>query len=288
VAIKQTSPEKAGAVGVLKAFAKRHRARVSGFNLHDPNVCTSTFDWREGFDSRPVPSDRFRHRLKMKRGGVPIEIYSNDRFIQVSARGGSGSELPFSINRPDRIVLLKRRCQIPGAKRWRVYVASGARVPPALRHQRVRKAIDRLDLGPHDSLHVYANGLTVYVRPGSIERVAGVVAGVASLAKILKLKETPATPFSDLPEKFRPLIRLIRTWSNSDDLERSERMEKAPRQRLQRLVDEVEPHFRSINAYLDSFTDDALSESAAALGMLAEAAAEARLILEQGQKTRKA
>ena len=180
-------------VDVLKLLAKRYRGRVSGLNLHDPNVCTSTFDWREAIDVRPVPLDRFRHRLKMKYKGQPMEIYSNNRFIV--------SSLDVTI----------------------VCTCTGTR---------------------------------------------------------LRIAAKPATEWRDLPNEFRPLVKLMKAWSWGDDQERSDRLAKAPRERLQRMINEVESHFRSINAYLDGFGDDAISESAAALGTLAEAASEAQLILE--------
>jgi hypothetical protein len=45
-------------VGFLKILAKRYRVRVAGLNLHDPNVCTSSFDWREALDDRPCQRSR--------------------------------------------------------------------------------------------------------------------------------------------------------------------------------------------------------------------------------------
>jgi hypothetical protein len=75
------------------------------------------------------------------------------------------------------------------------------------------------------------------------------------------------------------LIPLIRKWGITDDAERTERLERASRRQLQVLVRRVSPLFESINAYLDGFGED-VSAAAAALGALAEAAAEAKFILE--------
>jgi hypothetical protein len=143
----------------------------------------------------------------------------------------------------------------------------------------VVRAIDRLALGHRESLHVYGNSLTVYIRPKSADRVADVVAGAATLAKDLPLNERPAADFSDLPRQFRGLVGLINKWADSDDQERADRLARTSRERLEGLVNQVAPHFASIDAYLDRFRDGAVSESAAALGRLAECAAEAQLPL---------
>jgi hypothetical protein len=266
-------------VGFLKILASRDRGRVSRFNLYDPNVCTSAFDWREALEDRPPPPDRFRHRLMLKHDGQPITVYSNDHFVAVSARGRFGSLVPFSINRPDLVMPLRRLSKVPAAKKWRVYIGTNAGVPPVLGRPDVVRAIERLALGHHESLHVYGNGLTVYIRPKSADRVADVVAGAATLANLLPLTERPAADFSDLPHEFRALVGLFNKWAKSDDQERADRLAQTSRQRLERLVNQVAPHFASINAYLDRFRDGAVSESAAALGTLAECATEAQLLL---------
>lgn len=94
----------------------------------------------------------------------------------------------------------------------------------------------------------------------------------------------PAEDFGDLPKEFGHLIPLMQSWARSDDAERSEILARASNARLTRLVNQVEPHFASINRYLDSFQDGALSESAATLGTLAECTTEAQLLLARRHK----
>jgi hypothetical protein len=266
-------------VGFLKILAKRYRGRVARLNLHDPNVCTSTFDWREALDDRPPPLDRFRYQLKLKHDGQSITVSSNDRFVAVSARGKFGSPVPFSINRPDRVVMrLPRVTKLAALRKWRVYVETNADVPPVMTRPDVLRAMEQLALGQDESLHVYGNGLTVYIRPKSAQRVADVVVGAATLAN--HLPSTERLPeFGDLPMEFRALARLIDKWAESDDQKRADRLARASRDRLESLVRQVAPHFAAINAYLDRFRSRAVSDSAAALGTLAECATEAQLLL---------
>ena len=58
-------------------------------------------------------------------------------------------------------------------------------------------------------------------------------------------------------------------------------MSKAPSETLMRLVKAVEPEFNTINAYLDSFQKNPLTEQAILLGALAEGASEAKLLLQR-------
>ena len=159
-----------------------------------------------------------------------------------------------------------------------MYVDTNAGVPPVIGRPDVLRAIEHLALGHDESLHVYGNGLTVYIHPKSAQRVADVVVGVATLAKHLPSTER-LTEFGDLPIEFRALVRLIDKWAKSDDQERADRLARASRERLESLVRQVAPHFASINAYLDRFQGGAMSDSAAALGTLAECATEAQLLL---------
>jgi hypothetical protein len=266
-------------VGFLKILAKRYRGRVAGLNLHDPNVCTSAFDWREALTDRPPPVDRFRYQLKLKHDGQSFTVRSNDRFVAVRARGKFGSPVPFSINRPDRIVMpLPRVTKLAAWKNWRVYIDTNAGAPPVMKRPDVLRAIENLALGHDESLHVYGNGLTVYIRPKSAQRVADVVAGAATLAN--HLPSTERLPeFGDLPIEFRALVGLIDKWAKSDDQERADGLARASRERHESLVRQLAPHFAAINAYLDRFRGGAVSDSAAALGTLAECATEAQLLL---------
>ena len=86
-----------------------------------------------------------------------------------------------------------------------------------------------------------------------------------------------------LPQQFKSLDRLIRTWGISDDVEREERRRDVPRAALQAIVEEVKPYLSAINSYLGSFSGQRLSESAVALGALAEFVAETDLYLSESR-----
>lgn len=279
-------PTVSSPVDLLKTLATHYRVRVTTINLHDANVCTSELNWQDALANRTPAPDRFRHQLKLKHGGRSVGVRSNDRFIAIEARGSFGSEEPFSINRQDRVTICRTRlARRVGSTKWRVFTGKGKDVPRVLNQLTVRRAIERLQLGRNESVHVYANGLIAYIMPGSAERVIDVIAATASIANAL-----PSTraPLPKVPEEFATLRPLLKTWANSDDEERSELLARASRSRLGGLVKAVAPMFPAINAYLDSLGDGPMPESATALGALAECASEAQLLLREKPPTKAA
>jgi hypothetical protein len=84
---------------------------------------------------------------------------------------------------------------------------------------------------------------------------------------------------SKLPERFAPLLPLIKIWGVTDDTERDELRAASSSTELERIVEKVQPYFEAINLYLDSFGDLPMSEAAIALGALAEFAAETQVLL---------
>jgi hypothetical protein len=87
--------------------------------------------------------------------------------------------------------------------------------------------------------------------------------------------------FQKLPSQFRRIIPLLEKWSTSDHSDRDSLLAGFPKATLKALVEEVSPYFESINSYSDSFGKQPLPEEAAALGRLAECAAEARLAIQK-------
>lgn len=86
---------------------------------------------------------------------------------------------------------------------------------------------------------------------------------------------------SRLPSDLQPLVPLVRQWATGDDEERSQRLASASSGELQELQKAVEPHWDSINAYLDqNITSDEPYE-AIALDGFAQAAMEAASVLEE-------
>lgn len=80
-----------------------------------------------------------------------------------------------------------------------------------------------------------------------------------------------------IPEELRDLIPVLKKWAISDDQEREEKVDKAAKATLTRLVNRVAPKLDAINRYLDSFGDEPLSEEATMFASLAELVCELQL-----------
>ena len=161
-----------------------------------------------------------------------------------------------------------------------VHVGEGVTHNPVLNYPTLARCVDKLALGRHESLHVAANGLSIYLTtPLSKRRVVSAMRRTGSLIKQLPEAVEPSDDFAARPQRFSELIPLMRTWSISDDSDRGNKLARASTERLTRLVNAVTPHFKAINRHLDEFRHRAVPEPAAMLGTLAECACEAQLLL---------
>jgi hypothetical protein len=129
-----------------------------------------------------------------------------------------------------------------------------------------------------ESLHLYADAIDFYLQRSSVSEIISAIEVTCGLAEQLPAgNDDQDVDLDVLPSKFKVLIPFIRKWGVTDDLERSELLEKASRKTLERLVQLVTPHLSSIDEYLNSFGEEPLSEAAIALGALAECTVEAQL-----------
>jgi hypothetical protein len=251
--------------------------------MYDPDVCGDldlNEAFNEAFEGAAPPPDRLRYELRLPVAQRRFAIRASDRYFAIEVRGDVAAGL-FSINRPSMFMAFfygEMRKGSPVGEHP-VYFPVNDPDPLALQQPGVREAVLALQLEPDESVKVYTNGISAYLRPRPQQPLIEVLKLLARLADELPAGETIPLSLGDLPDRFRPLIPLIRKWGITDDAERTERLERASRRQLQVLVRRVSPLFESINAYLDGFGED-VSAAAAALGSLAEAAAEAKFILE--------
>jgi hypothetical protein len=264
---------------LLKAAARHHGGRLSTCNHQDPNVCTTHLDWRVAELS--PPPDRFVRQVKLQYRGRRVAIRSNNKFVAITLYADLAPGLVFSVNRADR-VMLTEPSELATGQDLPVFVCSGdcsASVVSVLRDPAVQRPIEALELGPEESLHVYANAVVAYTRPHSTHRLEALLTELASLIDHLPSAAEKDLELEDLPNEFHPLLPLIRKWGHTDDEERQEYLERASTSELRDLVTILEPRFVAINRYLDRFDGASMPPSAIALGALAECAAEALILL---------
>jgi hypothetical protein len=266
-------------------FAKQRGKRLKRLWVTDPNVARSASDWRA---TTPSP-DAFTKGISFKHQGHRFDIEVNDEFVAVHMKWPGDCEFVFSVNRRDRVVLTEPTSEYIGPARTLplfIGIARKGDEQALVADSAVIAGVRQLNLTPEESLHVYRNGLTLYLKPDGLEAVSDRVEALCELAALLRSTETKEPPI-ELPLEFQELVPLARRWGVADDEERSEKLTRASPSARRQLVEEVSPHFDRINEYLDSFGKQPLSDGAIILGALAECATEAMLMYDrEGRRKR--
>jgi hypothetical protein len=269
----------ANQVLLLKSIAKRMGKRVRALNLFDPNVCTSPIDPDCPWKILPLPGDLFRHQLSIECKGRTVRLHANSHFM-VGQVSGSFTIDAFSVNRRE---LGKSEVppRISGFSALPIFAhRSGGQLAELLSSAALRQALGDLQLKEKESLHLYVNAVVFYLQRLSVREIMSAVEVTCALADQLPAgNDGQNIDLDALPSEFKVLTPFIRKWGVTDDEERSELLEKASRATLERLVKSVSPHLSSIDEYLDSFGKGPLSDTAIALGALAECTVEAQLRL---------
>jgi hypothetical protein len=242
------------------------RKTVRSLNLIDPNVGKG-------------PVAYFQHQLSIARKGRKVRLYANSHFIfgQVS---GSFANNAFSVNRRD---IDKREVpfRISSFPALPVFAnKSSGDLEELLNSAALRRTLEDLKLKERESLHLYRDAIVFYLQRSSVREIMSAIEVTCSLAEQLPAGNEEEIDLDGLPSEFKILIPFIRKWAVTDDLERSELLEKASRKTLEQLVKSVAPHLSSINKFLDSFGKEPPSEAAVALGAVAECTVEAQLQLD--------
>jgi hypothetical protein len=140
------------------------------------------------------------------------------------------------------------------------------------------KLLSEFRLSPQESLQVYRNAVILI---GGIERATQkTIARLCDLADSVRGRGgdgvVDGLPFSveKLPPALQSLAGPIRRFAIGDDAIRGDPIGEASAAELARVRAQVEPLLPQINAFLDSFGSQPLSNEAMLLGRLAEAVAE--------------
>lgn len=244
----------------LLVLARSHGEQVRTCEILDPNL-----------------PERLYQEVRFDYQGRRASVTAGTEFACVSLRSNAMSAAVFSVNRADRIMLTRPSALRVGAKAWPVFVCDyplSAVVEAMLSDPRVAHPVDRLALGTNDSLHVYGNQISTYLKSPILTRILDSLSAMGEIADRLEVPEEPL-PLDVLPEEFHSLIPLMPRWGICDDEERSAVFDKATVSDLKKLIDEVWPQMERIKAYLDSPAAEQNYEVAAVLEALAQAASEA-------------
>jgi hypothetical protein len=245
---------------IFRELQKSIGGRISSCNVRDANIDGS-----------------FQLRLRFQRKHLTTEILANNSALCVRTR----AELPIrqlSVNKREATGFPSIPAGTVSIQSWSFPVfTSNGKISDTewsiLRSKPFTDLICNTGLNEIESLHLYRNGISGYFFAATSERV---LTAVDSLINLTCAFSTPAESSTlDLPAQFRPLVPLIQKWAIHDDEERGELLRDTPGIVLRTLIEEVKPYLSAIDSYLDSFSKSPPTESAVALGRIAECALEA-------------
>ena len=148
----------------------------------------------------------------------------------------------------------------------------------------LNRALKRLQLTEDESLHIYRNGIVLYLKRNSKNDVMLAIEVACRLTEHLaKRGDKEQLDLIGLPRKFENLFGLIPKWAISDDEMRGDMLSETSQATLQSFVNVVRPYLPDIDEFLDSFGEKEPPEGAVALGALAECCLEAQIRLRDSR-----
>jgi hypothetical protein len=173
-------------VTILKDIGRRYGKRVSRTNHFDANVCMSPVDHERPWEILALPGDIFRHKLNITFGDRKITLHANGGFIAATVSGNLEVDV-CSINRQDKIFQLDLvQPRVPGFESLPVY----SRQPHTDLRQLLNSlalvnALNALRLTGQESVHIYRNGIVLYLQRDSKKGILSAVEIACNLAEQL-------------------------------------------------------------------------------------------------------
>ena len=260
------APQGADGLAVLRLLRIHFKGRVSSANLRDMH----------GALSRVLRAKYRAHRL---------QIWANEIFLVLEV---FGAYLPIGglavkpavdvLDSEDTVQFLET-----DARRYAIRSFAGPLDEPMrkfLESGVLAQVLQRVGTAENESLTIYSNQIKVRLLTPGFERALNTIDTILDLIPESDLVEKRG--YSDLPPEFSPLLPLLKVWDVSDDEERWSKVKRSSKVTRKKLIATVRPFMAGISAYLDSFDDRQLSDSASALDSLAQAAMEAERSLTSG------
>jgi hypothetical protein len=265
---------------VLQQLRKTFKGRLSPIKLFDANVCESTSPPGRPWESIPIKGQPFSRQLRLVYKKRKVVLLENEEYVS----GSVYVEIPnriFSVN--GRNALCRRWISagdfMIGDRSYPVFTQDGklSEFEQSLfRREEFSALIVATDMHDGESLHFSADDVHFYLKTPTVEHVQRAIECAIELADKIEVLEEPLD-LTLLPERFHPLIPLIKKWAISDDGDRDDLLSTASKAALEKMVEKVSPYFEDIGSYLASFGEEPPPEYASALGTLAECFIEAEI-----------
>ena len=142
----------------------------------------------------------------------------------------------------------------------------------------IKQEIKDINLRNNEAIFIYANAIQLL-----LDKSRGLIKENNSLQQIKLIIEhnfpgqTDIIDVTKIPEDFKNLLPFIKEWAISDDQERSDKIKRTSKAKLQKLLDAIEPKLDLIDKYLDTFRNKPMHYEATLIENLGELAAELNL-----------
>jgi hypothetical protein len=267
-------------VALIQEIAKAIGGRVQTSNLFDANVSQRSPVTQESWELIAPPGEFFRHKINITVRGRKVTLRANGAFVVAEVLSNLDVAV-VSINRRDRIMCLNESSlRAPAVPSLPVFAStSESGLEHFLSSTPLAEVLLALRLGDAESLHIYRNGVKVYLQPESAQVLLSAVEAVCKLVEQLPEYSEPHVADDSLPRDLTDLSPVIQEWAIPDDELRTEMLEQKTPEALRGFIATVESRAVLIEACIGSLASE--SDSAMALNTLLECAAEARLMLAE-------
>jgi len=174
-------------IAILKDIGKQAGKRLARANLFDANVCTSPRNPDRPWEVLALPGDIFRHKLNIPVEGHKVTLLANGDFVVVQVTADLDVDV-CSINRQDKVFHLEQSfLRIPGFPSMPVFSRqSDTDLNQLLTCAPLVQALHAFQLTENESLHIYRNGLVLYLQRDSKDKVMSAVQVACRLTKQLQ------------------------------------------------------------------------------------------------------
>jgi hypothetical protein len=272
-------------ISALRVLSKQVGRPVKRCNHWDRNVCD--FKISENYRVwKAVTGHPFLRELRFQHQGRRITLMANPEYICIRVDSKDNFPIVCSINQDEKVLFMKEaNLYVGDDQRCPVFIQQSDTASDTLlallKSSALLEVVEQFLRDRSESLHISNGRITLFSTVSSAGEVNSAIEKLSFLMDRCEALGAPrVSDFSDLPAQFHNLVPLIERWAESDDADRDALLDEASDSELMDLVSAVDPRFKQINEYLDSF-EGTPTESATALGTLAECAAEAQLKLSQ-------
>jgi hypothetical protein len=173
---------------VLEQIAKNHGSRILEAQEYDPNICSFVHDPKNRAQLIAKTGQPLLRKTAFDFRDLRVQLFANNSYVRIMLF----RELTevFSLNRIDKIAGLRPAGIIAISGRIYQLATQGglaASGPTMLQTPPFLKMLDAIAMTESESLHVYRNGLAVYLYRPDPARVERIIEAAATFSSELRL-----------------------------------------------------------------------------------------------------